>query len=82
MAESLTDRITAQLNSARGRMERATYQGEHDEWKRIIRLLEDIRDHLGKPVSPIVEQSAKAVEQYGRDQTAMAQAMNKATRHG
>jgi hypothetical protein len=58
-------------------MERSTYQGEHDEWKRIIRLLEDIRDHLGKPQS-LPNGALEALS----PQTAMAQAMSKAARHG
>jgi hypothetical protein len=49
MAETIPDRINATIRYAQGRIERATFKTEHDEWRLVLRLLEDIRDHMNRP---------------------------------
>lgn len=57
----LTDRINATIRHAQGRIERATFKVDHDDWSNVLHLLEDLRDELAKPTAQTINPFETAI---------------------
>jgi hypothetical protein len=53
LATSLVDRLTIAIRTAEQSMGSAQYQVDYRNWHEVHRVLQDVRDELGKPPVPM-----------------------------